>query len=154
VLIADLQAMTDRWPSFAPRAVSAGVRSVHAFPLRLRQEVIGALNLFGTDIGLIEAGDARTIQALADVATIGRLQERAVRRGEVLSEQLRGALDSRISIEQAKGAIAQMHDCTVDEAFIILRTYCRNHHLGLSTVARDFVNDPAAFPGLARTEAS
>jgi len=151
VVNADLRTAGDRWPSFAPRAVSAGFRSVHAFPLRLRQEVIGALNLFGSDTGSIEAVDARTVQALADVATIGLLQERAVRRGEVLSEQLRGALDSRIVIEQAKGAIAQMHGCTVDEAFDILRTYCRNHHLGLTAVARDFVNDPAAFPGLARS---
>ena len=149
VVNADLRTASDRWPNFAPRAVAGGFRSVHAFPMRLRQDVIGALNLFGTDVGGMQPDDIRTVQALADVATIGLLQERAVRRGEVLSEQLRGALDSRIVIEQAKGAIAQMHGCSVDEAFDLLRGYARNNHLGLSAFARDFVSDPSAFPGLA-----
>lgn len=112
VVNADLRDAVDRWPQFAPRAVAAGFRSVHAFPMRLRQDVIGALNLFGTDVGRMEVEDVRTVQALADVATIGLLQERAVRRGEVLTEQLQGALSSRVIIEQAKGghrADAQLH---------------------------------------------
>ena len=148
VVNADLRAATERWPQFAPRAVAAGFRSVHAFPMRLRQDVIGALNLFGTDVGRMEPEDVRTVQALADVATIGLLQERAVRRGEVLSEQLQGALNSRVVIEQAKGAIAQLRSCTVDEAFLVLRAYCRNQNLRLSVVAHAVVSDPRPIPGL------
>jgi GAF domain-containing protein len=148
VVNADLAHASDRWPHFAPRAVSAGFRSVHAFPMRLRQEVIGALNLFGTDVGRLDPDDIRTVQALADVATIGLLQERAVRRGEVLTEQLQGALNSRVVIEQAKGAIAQMRSCTVDEAFMILRAYCRNNNLRLSAVAHAIVTDDTPIPGL------
>jgi len=148
VVNADLRDAEGRWPQFAPRAVAAGFRSVHAFPMRLRPDVIGALNLFGTDVGRMEPDDVRTVQALADVATIGLLQERAVRRGEVLSEQLQGALNSRIVIEQAKGAIAQMRSCTVDEAFTILRGYCRNHNLRLSVVAHAVVTDAQPIPGL------
>jgi hypothetical protein len=148
VVNADLREASERWPQFAPRAVAAGFRSVHAFPMRLRQDVIGALNLFGTDVGRMEPGDVRTVQALADVATIGLLQERAVRRGEVLTEQLQGALNSRVIIEQAKGAIAQMRGCSVDEAFNLLRGHCRNHNLRLSDVARAVVTDPRPIPGL------
>ena len=148
VVNADLAQAQGRWPHFAPRAVAAGFASVHAFPLRLRREVIGALNLFGGSVGLMDAEDARTVQALADVATIGLLQERAVRRGEVLTEQLQGALNSRIVIEQAKGALAQIHGCSVDEAFNMLRSYCRDNRLGLSDVARGVVADPKAFPDL------
>jgi GAF domain-containing protein len=148
VVNADLRAAADRWPQFAPRAVSAGFRSVHAFPMRLRQEVIGALNLFGTDVGRMDPDDVKTVQALADVATIGLLQERAVQRGVVLTEQLQGALNSRIIIEQAKGAIAQMRGCSVDEAFTLLRGYCRNHNLRLSAVAQAVVTNPQGIPGL------
>ena len=145
---ADLGKAQDRWPLFAPRAVAAGFRSVHAFPLRLRQQVIGTLNLFGTDLGRMESGDIRVVQALADVATIGLLQERAVRRGEVLAEQLQGALNSRVIIEQAKGAIAQVQGCTVDIAFEMLRTYGRNHGMRLGVVAFAVVTDPASLPEL------
>lgn len=153
VVNADLRDAADRWPHFAPRAVSAGFRSVHAFPMRLRQQVIGALNMFGTDVGRMDPDDVRTVQALADIATIGLLQERAVRRGEVLSEQLQGALNSRVVIEQAKGAIAQMRSCTVDEAFTILRSYCRSHHLLLSVVAHEVVTNPKPVPGLTTPDA-
>src|SRR3954453_6560928 len=77
VINADLETATDKWPNFAPAAVAAGYRSVHAFPMRLRDDVIGALNLFGTHPEGISSDVARIVQALADVATIGLLQERA-----------------------------------------------------------------------------
>lgn len=152
VINTDLREATDRWPRFAPRAVAAGFRSVHAFPLRLRQEVIGALNLFSTDVGNLDPSDVRLIQALADVATIGLLQERAIKRGEVLSEQLQGALNSRIIIEQAKGVLAQIHGCTVDEGFNLLRAYSRTHNLLLSVVAAAVVHEPQLYPGLTKAE--
>ncbi|MDP1878693.1 MAG: GAF and ANTAR domain-containing protein [Actinomycetota bacterium] len=148
VINADLLEATDRWPQFAPRALAAGFRSVHAFPLRLRHEVIGALNLFGTDVGAMTPTEVRIVQALADVATIGLLQERAIRRSEVLTEQLQEALTTRTIIEQAKGAIAQSRGCSIDEAFVLLRDYCRRHNLGLSTVAQATVSDPSGIAGL------
>ncbi len=54
-----------------------------AFPLRLRKRLIGALNLFGAGAGQMGEADVRVVQALADIATIGLLQERAIRHGEV-----------------------------------------------------------------------
>jgi transcriptional regulator with GAF, ATPase, and Fis domain len=148
VINADLTEAADRWPLFAPRAVAAGFRSVHAIPLRCRREVIGALNLFSTDVGLLEPADVLIVQALADVATIGLLQERAIHRGAVLTEQLQGALNSRVIIEQAKGAIAQQHGIGVDRAFELLRTYCRRHHLRLGETAQDILTDPDSIPDL------
>lgn len=143
VLNADLRTATARWPQFAPRATAAGFRSVHAFPLRLRTEVIGALNVFGTgSTSALDTADAPVVQALADVATIALLQERTIRRGEILSEQLQGALNSRIAIEQAKGAIAQANDISVDEAFTLLRDYARRNNRRLSEVARTIFSDP------------
>jgi AmiR/NasT family two-component response regulator len=116
--------------------------------MRLRNEVIGAMNLFSTDVGIIDPADARVIQALADVATIALLQERAIRRGEVLAEQLQGALNNRIAIEQAKGAIAEVHDCTIDEAFERLRHFARSSGRPLSEVAHDVTTDPGRVAGL------
>lgn len=148
VVNADLRTAADKWPEFAPRAVAAGYRSVHAFPMRLRQQVIGALNLFGTSTGEMASSDVRIVQALADIATIGLLQERAIRHSEGLTEQLQGALDSRIVIEQAKGALAQIHGGTPDEAFDRLRTYSREHRARVSDVARAVLHDPGSLPDL------
>ena len=151
VVNADLWTAGDRWPAFAPRATATGFRSVHALPLRLRARVIGALNLFGTHTGGLEPGDVKVVQALADVATIGLLQERAIHHGEILTEQLQHALTSRVIIEQAKGALARAHNGDVDRAFELLRRYARNHNLKLIDVARTVVTDPASIPDLTRT---
>jgi len=150
VVNADLANAEDRWPTFAPRAAAAGFRSVHAIPLRLRSAVIGALNLFGTDAGSLEPGDVKIVQALADVATIGLLQEKTIRHGELLTEQLQHALNSRVVIEQAKGALARTHGIGVDAAFELLRSYARNHNRKLVDLARVVVTEPHTLPGLMR----
>lgn len=148
VVNADLRQAESRWPTFAPRAIVAGFRSVHALPLRLRSTVIGALNLFGIDAGRLEPGDVKIVQALADVATIGLLQERAIRHGEILTEQLQHALTSRVVIEQAKGALARTHDVSVDDALELLRSFARKNNRKLVDVARLVVTEPAGVPGL------
>lgn len=148
VVNTDLQRAEDRWPRFAPRAVEAGFQSVHAFPLRHRHRVIGALNLFSTDTGHLEPTDIRIIQSLADIATIGLLQERTIRSGEILAEQLQSALNSRVSIEQAKGALARTHGIGVDAAFDLMRDYARRHQHRLSDVAHAVVTDPGRHPDL------
>lgn len=148
VSTADLSQATRRWPCFAPKAVESGYRSVHAFPLRLRQQVIGALNLFGDSAREMRPLDVRVVQAIADVATIGLLQERAIHRRDLLVEQLQAALNSRIGIEQAKGALAQIHGCTVDEAFDLLRTHARTNHVRLSVLAHQVTAEPDLVPGL------
>jgi len=145
VINADLRGAGDRWPRFAPRATQAGFLTVHAFPLRLRREVIGAMNVFGTATGAaLDDGDVEIVQSLADVAAIGLLQERAISRGEILSEQLQGALNSRIIIEQAKGAIAQAHGVTVDVAFALIRAYARRTNRRLGEIATTIVTDLAS----------
>jgi len=144
VINVNLGAAADRWPRFAPRATAAGFQSVHAFPLRLRSQVIGALNVFGaTQGGDFDGMDVPIMQSLADIAAIGLLQERAVRRGEILTEQLQGALNSRVTIEQAKGAVAQAGRTSVDEAFVVIRGYARRNNLRLTDVAHAVVTSAA-----------
>jgi GAF domain-containing protein len=151
VINADLREAAGRWPEFSRHALAVGFRSVHAFPMRVRREVIGALNVFGSSVGgNFDEADVQIVQALTDVAAIGLLQERAVRRGEVLTEQLEAALTSRIVIEQAKGAIAQAHGLSIDAAFSALRGYARRHHRKLTEVAQEFLDDPARLADLAR----
>lgn len=124
-----------RWPRFGPKAVKAGFRSVHALPMRLRNQTIGALNLYRCDEGQMRESDIMAAQALADVATIAILQHRAVQDAQVLNEQLTNALNTRIVIEQAKGVVAERADIDMEQAFSRLRGHARNHNLRLTEVA-------------------
>jgi GAF domain-containing protein len=135
VIVDDLSAASERWPRFVPRAAAMGIRSVHAFPLRLRDRTIGALNAFGTEPLPLEPDDIKVVQALADLATIAIIQEQAISAAETLTQQLQGALNSRIVIEQAKGVIARSRGIGVDEAFAVLRSHARRNHLHLTDLA-------------------
>jgi GAF domain-containing protein len=148
VVNTNLDAATPRWPRFAPQAVAVGFQAVHAFPLRLRTEVIGALGVFSTRASDLDDADVQIVQALADVAAISLLQERAISRAEVLTEQLQSALNSRIIIEQAKGAVAQAHNITVDAAFNLIRAYARRNNQRLTTIAQRTVTDITSLPDL------
>ena len=141
VVNADLAEADSRWPVFAPRAVAAGFRSVHAVPLRVRGTAIGALNLFDSTTGRLESADVHVAQALADVATIGLMQARTIRRAETLAVQLQEALNSRIVLEQAKGAVAVYHRRDVGHAFDLIRTYARRNNRTLSDVAQSLLDD-------------
>src|SRR5580693_566917 len=123
VTAADLTRADQRWPRFAATAVQAGFRTVEALPMRLRDQVVGALNLFRATPGPFAAADLRIGQALADVATIGLLQERSLRRTEILAEQLQGALNSRVTIEQAKGNPPGRRTIAMKAAFRLPRDY-------------------------------
>jgi GAF domain-containing protein len=129
----------DRWPMFTPHAQSMGYQAYIAVPMRLRDQVIGALNLFRDEGHVLHAQELREAQALADIATIGLLNERALRESRLVAEQLQHALTSRVVLEQAKGALASMLDCDVDEAFKVMRTYARNHNLRLGDIARQVI---------------
>jgi len=147
VTAADLAGPGQLWPRFAAAATGSGFRAVEALPMRLRDQVIGALNLFRAAAGPFDPAELRVGQALADVATIGLLHERNVRRSETVAEQLQGALNSRVVIEQAKGKLAERRSINMDQAFVLLRDYARNSNQRLTDVARDFVHSATAdFP--------
>ena len=131
----DLQATDPGWPVFGARAAALGFTCGQAFPMRLRGQVIGVLSVLSREALVVGPHDQVIVQALVDVATIGLLQERAIRHGDVLAGQLQTALASRVVIEQAKGALAQFHQISVDEAFVLLRRYARNRGRRLSEVA-------------------
>src|SRR5580704_7910995 len=143
VIEPDLRHAQERWPRFTPAALQAGFTAVHALPMRLREQVLGGLNLFHDRPGPFDSADA----------TIGLLHERSLRRAEVVGEQLQAALNSRVVIEQAKGKLAERRGLDMDTAFTALRRYARDNNLRLSDFAQTFIDsDPADFPGLTEPE--
>jgi transcriptional regulator with GAF, ATPase, and Fis domain len=146
VAAADQAAAAQRWPRFAAAARQAGFGAVQALPMRLRDQVIGALNLFRAASGTFDPADVRIAQALADVATISLLHERTMRHSEALNEQLQTALSSRVVIEQAKGKLAERRGLDMAQAFALLREQARARNMRLSDLAQAFIegSDPWA----------
>lgn len=135
-----------RWPRFTAAAAEVGFASVHALPMRLRTDVIGALNLFNVAAGELAPDTLRIGQALADVATIGLLQQRTIHRRDELTEQLQAALNSRVLIEQAKGVLAERLGIDVVEAFTLLRASARKQNRRLSDLAQAVVDGSEQIP--------
>jgi GAF domain-containing protein len=154
VIVPDIttERAAERWPRFSAAAGEMGFAAVHAIPMRLRDQVIGTLNLFGTAANGLDPAVARAARALVDVATIGILQERATREQELVAGQLQVALNSRVIIEQAKGILAERMRVTPDQAFIVLRAYSRNHNHPLTRLAGDVISGTA--PMLAGSKAN
>ena len=127
--------MLRSWPAFTPRLAAAGFASAQAVPMRLRTAVIGALDVFRVESGALGEADVKLVRALADVATVGILQQRVSSERSLLAEQLQEALTSRIMIEQAKGVLAEHTGSSVDQAFSAIRSHARASGLPLRDVA-------------------
>lgn len=136
----DLAAMRAAWPAFTQKLQHFGFHSVQALPMRLREETIGALNLFRTSPGRLSEADLAIGQAMADVATVGMIQERVIAAGELLATQLQTALSSRVQLEQAKGVLAQRTRLPMDQAFLLMRDYARSHNRRLTDVAAQIID--------------
>ena len=129
----------ERWPVLTEAARDAGFGSITALPMRLRDRILGALNLFRIEAEPLSRDDLAVAQAFANIATISILQARASHDAREVIDQLQSALDTRVVIEQAKGYIAQHSQLTMDEAFSRIRVYARSNNLLLRDVASGIV---------------
>jgi transcriptional regulator with GAF, ATPase, and Fis domain len=136
VTSSDLSTETERWPRFARAANDHGYHAASAVPMRLRGQVIGALTLLNVHAQGVDEASTRLGQALADVATISILQQRAIDRSEILSEQLQATLNNNVTLAQARGVLAEHGNLTLPQAHALLRSHARKHHQRLSELAR------------------
>lgn len=143
VTVLDLANDRPEWQELASLASAQGIVAAHSFPMRLREQVIGALNLFSSSHEPLSEKDVRVARVLTAMATIGILNHRAIREKEILAEQLQRALTSRIIIEQAKGVIAERWNVDVATAFSMLRAGARATSRPLTDVASDVASGGA-----------
>jgi transcriptional regulator with GAF, ATPase, and Fis domain len=136
VSVPSLSEARDRWPIFVPAAQQRGFASVHAIPLRLGNDVIGAMNMFSATTGDMAGLDLLVAQALADVATISILQERSIEDRSMVAELTRAALESRQYIEQGKGMIAGTSGLNMADSYARLRRYADTHNISVTQVGR------------------
>jgi GAF domain-containing protein len=129
-----------RWPRFGHQAVRSGYKSAYAFPMRLREQHVGSLNIFRTKDGSMPSEDLLAAQAFADMASITILQQRFTFEARLLNSQLTNALTSRAILEQAKGVLVGRRGLKIEEAFTWMRHHARNNNVKLAVVAQEIVD--------------
>jgi len=139
VRVSDVRQESTRWPEFAATAARVGVAGVAGIPMRLADQIIGALNLYSPRPREWSDEDIAVAGVLADVATSYVVNASKLRQQEQLSEQLQHALESRIVIEQAKGITAQQNAVTVEQAYQLMRQHARSNNASLRMVAEAIV---------------
>jgi len=135
----DVDESVDRWPAFTRAARAEGIRSVLAAPLSVREEPLGALNLYSRSPDGFGSLDEALVHLLAGVAsalTSNSLRLRAMTR---LTGQLETALQSRAVIEQGKGVLMGSLGIDSDDAFDVLRQRSQTTNTKLRDVAADVV---------------
>jgi GAF domain-containing protein len=140
VEVENIADMGDMWPEFVSTARARGFHAAHAFPMQLRAQSLGGLNLFSAHVGSFSDRDAALARGFAQIATIGIIQHQTIGERETVASHLQRALESRIVIEQAKGVIAAQHDITMDYAFTLLRRHARRTSTGLRSIADQVVS--------------
>jgi GAF domain-containing protein len=139
VRVRDVRQESARWPEFSAAASRLGVAGVAGIPMRLADEIIGALNLYSPEPREWSDQDIAVARVLADVATSYVVNASKLRQQEQLSEQLQEALESRVVIEQAKGITAYKHAISVDQAYQLMRRHARGNNASLRVVAEAIV---------------
>jgi hypothetical protein len=128
------------WPGFSHKARENNFNAVYALPLRSRNLTVGALNLFATEN--LSEGQLIVAQALADSATLSLLQVDPEVDLQIVIRRIHIAVESKNTVEQAQGMIAQRFSIDIEEAFVRLRetslhTKLTLHQVALAVVQRD-----------------
>jgi GAF domain-containing protein len=139
VRVSDVRLESARWPELTLAATGLSIAGIAGVPMRLDDQIIGALNLYSAEPREWSDEDIAVAEVLAEVATSYVVNASKLRQQEQLSEQLRQALESRIIIEQAKGITAERHAISVDPAYQLMRGHARNNNASLRGVAEAIV---------------
>ena len=139
VRVTDVREESTRWPEFSQTATRLNVAGVAGIPMRLADQIIGALDLYSPEPRSWSDADIAVAGVLADVATSYVVNASKLRQQEQLSEQLQEALESRVVIEQAKGITAQQHAVSIDQAYQRMRRHARTNNASLRMVAEAIV---------------
>jgi transcriptional regulator with GAF, ATPase, and Fis domain len=140
VVVDDLDAREADWPHWSRVARARGIRSAIGVPIQARGLWMGGLNVFSLESRAWQEDEKHRLHLMVDLAAGNLLDLSELEQSMRRADQLQHALDSRVIIEQAKGVLANDFDCTVDQAFVALRSYARRRGTNLRTVAHAVVH--------------
>ena len=133
--------LSRKWPDFARAMAATGFTTVLASPMRWHESVIGGLNIFWGASKTLTDDEQGLAQAFADISTLVLMQSPVADDLDAIAHRLRTALQGRVTIERAKGVLAQTDNLDMDEAFTRLVQVSEQTSRPLSQVAREILDD-------------
>ena len=137
--VPDVSTHEAEWPTFARTMRERGLVGTFAEPIRLRAATIGSLCVFADHGRGHDDRDVVLLQLLADAASAALARQRGTGPLRTLDEQVEDAIEARVTVEQAKGALAHRRGVRIDEAFQLIRRAGQGAGRGIREVAEDIV---------------
>lgn len=138
--VPDVSTHHAEWPAFSETMRERGLHGTFAEPIRLRDRTIGSLCVFADHTRGHSDQDVVLMQLLADAASAALVRQRDRGVSTTIEEQVEDALEARVLVEQAKGALAHRRGIRMDEAFQILRRAAAGAGRGIRAMAEDVVH--------------
>jgi GAF domain-containing protein len=126
-------ATEQRWPDWAAKVLSLGVRSVLDVPLTTATGTVGVLGLYGIEPDAFSVDDVAIAHILARHASVAV----ATARNEATMAQ---AVDARKLVGQAMGILMERYGVDGDRAFAILKRYSQDTNTKLRDVAQQLID--------------
>lgn len=132
VLVTDTQTET-RWPNWARRVASYGIRSLISIRMYTSATTVGTLNLYDREPHCFDDRDQEVAHLLARHAAVALASART-------TENLWQAVDARKLIGQAQGILMERYALNADQAFAVLMRYSQQRNVKLKDVAQHLVD--------------
>jgi GAF domain-containing protein len=132
-----------RWPAFTGAAFAREIRSTLSVPLPVQRQVIGALNLYSTELAAFDSETAVIAERFGAYAAVAIAHTQLLTSASELADQMAQAMASRAVIEQAKGVLIGQRKCSADDAFNILVNLSQTSHRKLRDVAAAVIDHVA-----------
>lgn len=128
------------WRQFAEAAADVGIYSVLSFPMKVGDEVVGALNFYSSERDAERDGDRQEGMLFASQAAVTLANARTLNARAEQVEQLEGGLRTRALIGQATGLLMAQEGLTSEEAFQKLVHVSQNANIKLRDIAQRYVD--------------
>jgi GAF domain-containing protein len=144
VVAADDIGAEARWPGFVQAAAEHGLGSVLSLPLTVRDETMGALNLYSKSTASFSE-DSRPVGVLfAKQASVAISNAHVYASALKLADQLREGIKTREVIGEAKGILMAKEHLSDEQAFDMLRRMSQHLNIKLRDIARKLVDETEA----------
>jgi len=125
---------------FIQLARHAGFAEIVSTPLTVRDSRIGVLTVLWRKVPTLTTDHFLTLETFANLTSAALVSEYLETDERTLASLLESTFQDRIALEQAKGMVAQILNCSIQEAFVVLKQLAERDRIPLRLAARRVLN--------------